>query len=756
MSNPSKWIGFVIGGAEVIAGVILVATGVGGALGVELIISGSATILAQGVADLTAPKTPARDAAEMVLQIGEQPRSAFFGDGYTAGSLVDAFNFGGKYGTDWEVQIIRLADHKCDSLVQIKVNDEFIAYAGNGNYPEFNGEHYEMLHIHFRGDTSTETFPAEVTSVWPGWTAYDQGVSGCDVAVMYRSDTPKGKNPIWPGGRPQFGFRLKGKPCYDPRLDDTVGGLGSHRWDDPATWEWSENAIVCRYNWVRGIFANDDVNDQTKLLVGRGLSAQQSPPANIFAAANLCDEVVNGKPRYRVAGPVYSNQPFLEVEQMFEAATAGQIVTREGSVEIEPGAAKSISFTFTDDDVLSGSKVSWNRGILSDSDADWINTVVPNYVEPAQQWQAHDAPVLRNDYDVIADGGPRELKLPLRLVKDVDQAQRIGEIKRRMGRKWGRGGVTLGPRFCEVEEGDWGQWISARIGRTLTVRAETYRIDEKWQNTLSLREIGADCFDDSVIFEPDYSTPAAPTPPPPDVGSPAGTAWTLAAVTLTDGGTSVPALELTGDAFADDDQVEDVIVEYWKDDGVTDPVANPDDPAWIMEGSHDSSITKIDITSIEGGADYYVAVSYVVSGITGDRLVLGPATTAAIDVSGAVDAAASADVVASEAIAAAAFVNVYSASGAKVRNANATDGSKPVNGFAPAAIANGATGAVRGSGGKITGLAGLTPGATYYLDTSAGAITAVPPSGSGNLVQEIGVAVSATELLFNPKTGVTL
>jgi hypothetical protein len=77
--------------------------------------------------------------------------------------------------------------------------------------------------------------------------------------------------------------------------------------------------------------------------------------------------------------------------------------------------------------------------------------------------------------------------------------------------------------------------------------------------------------------------------------------------------------------------------------------------------------------------------------------------------------------------------------------------------LSPAAIANGDAGLMVMPGRKIHGLAGLTPGARYYLDAAvAGGITDTPPAGAGNLVQEVGVALSATELLFNPKVGVTL
>lgn len=48
---------------------------------------------------------------------------------------------------------------------------------------------------------------------------------------------------------------------------------------------------------------------------------------------------------------------------------------------------------------------------------------------------------------------------------------------------------------------------------------------------------------------------------------------------------------------------------------------------------------------------------------------------------------------------------------------------------------------------EISGFAGLTPGAAYYLTTSDGAISITPPSAIGNVVQRIGRAKNATTLL---------
>lgn len=114
--------------------------------------------------------------------------------------------------------------------------------------------------------------------------------------------------------------------------------------------------------------------------------------------------------------------------------------------------------------------------------------------------------------------------------------------------------------------------------------------------------------------------------------------------------------------------------------------------------------------------------------------------------------APSATIEASEALSTGNVLNLYTSGGnARIRKANATDTAKPANAFTLTAIANGASGAIYFVGQIITGLSGLTPGTVYYLDTTGGALTATPPSTPGNGVQQVGIALSATTLLFNPQ-----
>jgi hypothetical protein len=66
-------------------------------------------------------------------------------------------------------------------------------------------------------------------------------------------------------------------------------------------------------------------------------------------------------------------------------------------------------------------------------------------------------------------------------------------------------------------------------------------------------------------------------------------------------------------------------------------------------------------------------------------------------------------------------------------------------GFATAAALDTASVTVR-KFGRLSGFSGLTPGARYYLSTTAGEISSTIPAGTGNVIVQVGYAKSATVL----------
>lgn len=108
-----------------------------------------------------------------------------------------------------------------------------------------------------------------------------------------------------------------------------------------------------------------------------------------------------------------------------------------------------------------------------------------------------------------------------------------------------------------------------------------------------------------------------------------------------------------------------------------------------------------------------------------------------------------------EAIGAGKLVNVYWNGGvASARLADASTAGKRAVGFATAAAASGATITINfaGQNAAVSGLSGPD----VFLSTTQGGVTSTAPSGSGQVVQRVGVAASAAAFMFRPETDIEL
>lgn len=102
---------------------------------------------------------------------------------------------------------------------------------------------------------------------------------------------------------------------------------------------------------------------------------------------------------------------------------------------------------------------------------------------------------------------------------------------------------------------------------------------------------------------------------------------------------------------------------------------------------------------------------------------------------------------ASEDLIAGDFIALHNVAGiCKMRKANASDNTKVAVGFVTADIVADSWGIVTRSGLHPL-LTSLTPAAFYYLSTTSGLITATKPVTVGNIVQPVGYAINATELI---------
>lgn len=105
----------------------------------------------------------------------------------------------------------------------------------------------------------------------------------------------------------------------------------------------------------------------------------------------------------------------------------------------------------------------------------------------------------------------------------------------------------------------------------------------------------------------------------------------------------------------------------------------------------------------------------------------------------------------SEALGAGKFVNFHANAGAlNVRLADNSNG-RPADGYVKDAVAQGANATVYPLDSANTSLAGLTPGARYWLGAAGGVIAApldaTDTANANKVCQELGTAKSATELV---------
>lgn len=102
----------------------------------------------------------------------------------------------------------------------------------------------------------------------------------------------------------------------------------------------------------------------------------------------------------------------------------------------------------------------------------------------------------------------------------------------------------------------------------------------------------------------------------------------------------------------------------------------------------------------------------------------------------------------SEILTVGAFISIFNNAGAvNVRNANATNNTRPAHGYCPAGAANPADYCeVILFHGLCISIGGLTIGQRYFLSTVDGLITAVAPVAAGNIEQPVAIAIAASTL----------
>ena len=236
---------------------------------------------------------------------------------------------------------------------------------------------------------------------------------------------------------PSVRFVLNGIPLYDPRQDTTVGGSGSQRWADRSTWTFTTNPKVMIYNIMRGIEIPESG------VWGPQVAAEDLPLSSWFAAMNACDESVGGVPQYRAGYEFSVLQEPAEVIEELEKVCSGAMSEFGGVWKARAGAPGMPVYYFSDDDLIMDEGTTFVPfGSLNET----YNGITARYPDPAQLWQAKEAPPRFNSILEAEDFGRRLVaSLNLSACPYAEQVQRLMQAYISDERRFRRHSLVLPP-----------------------------------------------------------------------------------------------------------------------------------------------------------------------------------------------------------------------------------------------------------------------------------------------------------------------
>lgn len=355
---------------------------------------------------------------------------------------------------------------------------------------------------------------------------------------------------------PKVRFVSSGIPLYDPRKDDTVGGAGSHRWDDKSTWETSNNGGVQAYNIARGIELPGGH------VWGGGFDAEDLPLSNWFAAMNACDATVSitgggTEPAFRTGYEVFvADEPMAVLEEIGRGC-AMQFVESGGFLKVRVGGPGLPVLFITDADFEITNPREFNPFPPSD---EVYNGVHASYPDPEAGWQSKDAPPLYNATHEAEDGERNTADVSYPAAPYALQVQRLNVALLEEERRFRRHSGKICPEGLRLEPLDAISWTSSDFNysaETFEVTAHEHPLRTSWAGISIRARSGGDWVHDPADEQP-VSNPSnvvvLPTPQ-------TLTGWTITGATIQDsaGGARGPAFLLEWPT--DDDDIAGIAYE---------------------------------------------------------------------------------------------------------------------------------------------------------------------------------------------------
>ncbi|WP_375227493.1 phage tail protein [Roseobacter sp. S98] len=396
---------------------------------------------------------------------GTNPASFILGTYATEGSLAAPMMSHGTVGgvpNAYLTYVIELGDLPGQTLEGLYVDGEPVTL-GASQHPDygkpFEGRFAGYGWVRFYDGTQTAADPM-LLSKYAAHPDRPWGIDMVGQGICYAILTFRYKREVY-SSFPKVRFVLGGIPLYDPRLDDSVGGTGPHRWADRSTWEQTDNPAVLIYNILRGIDLGGGY------IWGGGSDAEDLPLASWWAQMNRADVAIaldaGGTERqYRASYEVLvDDEPAAVIEEILNACS-GELSENGGVWKLRLGGPGLPVYFFSDADVIITETEEHQPFTVEQEPYNGVQAVYP---DPDALWEPRDAPARYNAEYALADPAQRRVaELTLSAAPYPNQIQRVMRAYVEEELRVARHVLTLPTDALVLEPLDVVAWTSDRHG----------------------------------------------------------------------------------------------------------------------------------------------------------------------------------------------------------------------------------------------------------------------------------------------------
>ena len=313
---------------------------------------------------------------------------------------------------------VLLAGHEVDSITDIYLDDNYVpnsiinggAAGGggvtSGKYAPIGGGAVNVLEVWKHLGTSTDAADSNLVSLFTGWTSAHQlrGLAKMVVMMKLNDETER------TFARVPSNYRaiVNGAKVYDPRLDSTrteitPAGSGSHRDDDPSTWEWSDNPALCVADYL------------TETRFGLRLDPSRIDWQSVADSADHCEELSDipgpsTEQRFTCNGTLSGTATHRENLAALCSSMNGEVIVSGGQWYVQAGYYTAPTETVTGDDLRGALALKANapRGAR-------VNTLRGLFIDKTHSYQPKETPAVfttalrSRDNDQVLE---REVDLP--------------------------------------------------------------------------------------------------------------------------------------------------------------------------------------------------------------------------------------------------------------------------------------------------------------------------------------------------------